>query len=121
MDKEVLFKRKANLDTRVVDLDEGIELLVRALTSGEVRECRTKAKGNLTRYEHLLISAALVDPVMTETEVGQWLEGDPADTDDVGAPAGDAVMVMATIQELSGLAEGDATKSVPSVRKRQRR
>jgi hypothetical protein len=115
--KEVLLKRKADIATEPVELDAGVVVKVRGLTNGEVRACREKAKEDKKRYEHLLVSAGMVDPKLTEAEVGLWLEGDPDDPDDVGAPAGDAVQVMSAIQRLSGLSKEDATKSVPPVRK----
>lgn len=121
MDKNVLLQRKANLSTEPVELAEGVVVTVRGLTNGEVRAAREQAKDNKKRYEHLLVVAGLVDPKLTEAEVGLWLEGDPDDPDDVGAPAGDAVVVMGAIQRLSGLAREDATKSVPGVRRQKPR
>lgn len=121
MDKNTLLSRKASIDTDTVELAPGVEVTVRGLTNGEVRLCRDKAKDNRTLYEHLLIATGLVDPVMTVAEVALWLEGDPDDPEDVGAPAGDHVQVLSTIQRLSGLAKEDATKSVPTVRRKPRR
>jgi hypothetical protein len=121
VDKSVLFGRKASLDTETVELDTDVVVTVRGLTNGEVRACREKAGDNRKRYEHLLVVTGLVDPKMTEAEVVLWLEGDPDDPDDVGAPAGDAVQVMSAIQRLSGLAKQDATKSVSKVRQQRRR
>jgi hypothetical protein len=122
MDKNVLLRRKASLGQEAVTIDQGIVVTVRGLTNGEVRTCRETAEGNSTAYEREVISAALVDPVMTPAEVALWLDGDPNDPEDMGAPAGDSVKVMAAVQRLSGLAKEDATKSVPAVRKpRQRR
>lgn len=120
-DKSVLLKRKASLETDVVELAEGVEVTVRGLTNAEVRTCREKAKEDRKRYEYLLVATGMVDPKLTEAEVYLWLEGDPEDPDDVGAPAGDAVQVMSAIQRLSGLSKEDATKSVPGVRRGQRR
>jgi hypothetical protein len=121
VDKNVLLARKASLETEQVELDQGVVVTVRGLTNAEVRKCRETAKDDRKRYEYLLVTTGMTDPKMTEAEVSLWLEGDPDDPDDVGAPAGDAVQVMSAIQRLSGLAKGDATKSVPGVRKRQRR
>lgn len=121
MDKDVLFRRKARLDTEHVTLAEDVTVTVRGLTNGEVRDCRETAKDDKRRYERLLVAAGMTDPVMTEREVMLWLEGDPDDPDDVGAPAGDAVQVMSAIQRLSGLAREDATKSVPPVRRARKR
>lgn len=122
MDKSVLFKRKAVLGQDTVTIDQGIVVTVRGLTNGEVRKCRETAEGDSAAYEREVISAALVDPEMSPADVALWLDGDPSDPEDKGAPAGDSVKVMAAVQRLSGLAKEDATKSVPAIRKpRQRR
>lgn len=117
MDKQVLLNRKASLATETVELAQGVVVAVRGLTNAEVRKCRETAKDNRKRYEYLLLATGMTDPKLTEAEVGLWLEGDPDDPEDVGAPAGDSVQVMAAIQRLSGLAREDATKSVSRVRK----
>lgn len=117
MDKNVLLQRKASLETETVELDQDVTVTVRGLTNAEVRKCREMAKDDRKRYEYLLVAAGMTDPKMTEAEVSRWLEGDPDDPDDVGAPAGDSVQVMSAIQRLSGLAKGDATKSVRPVRR----
>lgn len=121
MDKTKLMGRKASLQTEDVELAPDVVVTVRALTNGQVRQCRDDAKGNRLNYEHRVMSAALVDPVMTVAEVALWAEGDPNDPEDVGAPAGDVVAIMEAVQRLSGLAEGDATKRVPPVRRQSRR
>lgn len=121
MDKNVLLRRKASLGQDTVDLGDGAIVTVRGLTNGEVRRCRDAAEGNSAKYEREVIAASLVDPVLTPDEVALWIDGDPNDPEDNGAPAGDSVKIMAAVQRLSGLAKDDATKSVPPVRKRQRR
>lgn len=123
MDKELLFKRKAGNDTELVSLGDGIEVMVRGLSHGEVVSARGTArqKRDAQVVERHMIAAALVDPVMTYDEVTLWLCGDPDDPDDPGAPAGDSVTIMAAVAGLSGLDEGARKSSVPAVRKRQRR
>ena len=120
MDKELLFKRKANTATDTVELDAGVEVQIKALTRGEVEACR-KGKPENDVYERRLIAAALVDPVMSYADVTRWLDGDPEDDTDEGAPAGDSVRVMKAIAELSGLAEGAPKSGVPGVRRSRRR
>jgi hypothetical protein len=121
VDKQTLMRRRAVLMTEDVELAPDVVVTVRALTNGQVRQCREAAGNNRLNYEHRLIAMALMDPEMTVAEVAQWAEGDPNDPEDVGAPAGDVVAIMGAIQRLSGLAEGDATKSVPPVRRKTRR
>src|SRR5688572_18054464 len=114
MDKELLYKRKARLDTDVVELADGIKLTVRALARGEVAAVQTlqDRKGfDESIFECHLIAAALVDPVMTVEEVQRWILGEPDDADDDGAPAGDSQQTMAVISRLSGIG-ADARKSV---------
>jgi hypothetical protein len=99
----LLAKRESN--TREVPLPGDVgTVTVRALTRDEVKECKDK-DGNTA--ENKLIAKGLVDPVLTEDEVAEWLSV---------APAGEFVAVMTALSELSGLDEGAATKSVPGVR-----
>lgn len=121
MDKQTLMRRRAVLMTEEVELAPDVVVTVRALTNGQVRQCREAAKENRLNFEHRLMSAALVDPEMTVREIEQWAEGDTNDPTDIGAPAGDVVAILGAIQRLSGLAETDATKSVPPVRRKPRR
>lgn len=126
MDKrEQLLKRKST-NTRVVSLDD-IDVVVRGLSRQEVTDARdglTLDDGDspdAPEYERRLLAAGMVDPVMSYEDISLWINGDPDDPDDHGAPAGDSVAVMTAIQELSGLAE-DARKShAPPVRRRRRR
>jgi hypothetical protein len=119
VDKQVLFKRKAKAATDTVTIDGDIELQIRALSRGEVEKARGGKPDNAV-YERRLIAAALVDPVMTYEEVTLWLDGDPDDDEDEGAPAGDAVKVMTAIAELSGLTEDAQKSGVSGVRERRR-
>lgn len=101
MDKELLLKRKAGLRTTTVQLDGGeIEVVVRALSRGEVKEVKDKYPQD--QAENVLVSMSLVDPKMTPEEVTAWLDE---------APAGDSVAVMEAVAELSGLSK-EVAKSV---------
>lgn len=122
MDKEVLFKRKAAGADRVVvvELDDGVEVTVRALTRGEVQRAR-EALPDEHAYELRLLATAIVDPVMSLEDVELWIDGDPGDPADNGAPAGDSVRVMKRVAELSGLTEQGAQKSLPRARRTRKR
>lgn len=113
LDKAALLKRQRSEKTEEVDLGGGT-VIVRGLSRGEVTAAKAAAKGSrenqIDAVENHLIAAALVAPEMTVEEVAEWLEY---------APAGDAVAVMAAIQELSGLAEGAQKSRVAGVRKRR--
>ncbi len=107
MDKaKLLAKREASY--RDVEVDVGT-VRVRGLNRAEVKACQDD-DGNTV--ENKLIAAGMVDPVLTEAEVGEWL---------ATAPAGDFVAVMTALSELSGLAEGAAQKSVSGVRRPKKR
>lgn len=114
MDKNQLIARGgAAPKTREVPIgDGGGAVTVRSLSRAVVKSCKVKADGDQDLFEYLVVSAALVDPVMTPEEVTSWLEG---------APAGDSVAVMGAINELSGLSEEAAKRGVPEVRGRPRR
>lgn len=98
--KAKLFSRKAMLEIDKVQIGD-VHLMVRALSREEVKTIR-EAKASASTFENRLIAAALLDPVMTPSEVAEWLDE---------APAGDSVTIMTAISKLSGLDEG-ADKSV---------
>jgi hypothetical protein len=57
--------------------------------------------------ERRAVAFGLVDPELTESEVGQWQKA---------APAGELQKVAAVIQRLSGLDEGADKSNVPKLR-----
>jgi hypothetical protein len=76
---------------------------VRGLTRAEVAKIGNR---DGLEAERMAISLAMVDPVLTEDEVGQWQES---------APAMEIQPVLVRINELSGLtkqAQKEAYKSV---------
>lgn len=105
MDKGVLLKRKAADRVETVELDDGVAVTVRALSHGEAKELR-EANSSAHTYDHRMIARALVDPVMTPAEVGEWLDD---------APAGDSVTVEKAIIRLSGMGEGAQKSDVAGV------
>jgi len=117
MDKEKLYKRKATLCTRLVELDDDVTVEVRALSRGEVAAIKEQDL-EPDEVERHFIAHALTDPVMSYEEVTRWLCGED---DDLGAPAGDSVALMEAIAELSGFREGARKSGVPPVRRRRRR
>jgi hypothetical protein len=102
VDKATLLAKRAG-STRDVELPGVGTVTVRGLTRAEVKACKDE-DGNTA--ENKLIAKGLVDPELSEDEVAEWLES---------APAGEFVAVMTALSELSGLADGAATKSVPGV------
>jgi hypothetical protein len=116
LNKEALLSRKRSERTEEVDLGDGT-VTVRGLTRGEITRARVAASkaskdNQVSTLDNHYIAAGLVEPEMTVAEVAEWLED---------APAGDAVAVLAVIQELSGLAEGAQKSGNAGVRKRTRR
>jgi hypothetical protein len=102
VDKAALLKRRATDTTDTVPIGDIGNVTVRALSQGEVSEAKESDD-----YESVLISRALLDPVMTVDEVREWLNT---------APAGDAVAVMDKIADLSDLTEGARKSGVAGVR-----
>lgn len=84
---------------------------VRGLTRGEVYMMRkAKADGGIKTedaWERRMLSLALVEPEMTEEEVGAWQRV---------SPAGELEDVSQKVQELSGLSEGADKSGVQDVR-----
>ncbi len=104
MDKaKLLAKREASY--RDVAVDVGT-VRVRGLTKAEVQTCQDQDGDTVANK---VIAAGMVDPVLTEDEVDEWLST---------APAGDYVRVMEALSELSGIDEGAAKSGVSEVRGR---
>lgn len=111
MDKELLFK------SRIPEADVEIPgvgtVRVRGLSRVEVIVMR-----KATDTEHLdgpralvierkMLAAAMVDPELTEAEVGQWQKA---------SAAGELGPVTQKIQELSGMLDGSAKEAVQTFR-----
>lgn len=105
VDKELLFKaRLPEADVEVAGIGT---IRVRGLARSELMVLR---KATDTEHfdgpralviERKMLSAAMVDPTLTEAEVGRWQQA---------SAAGELEPVMAKVTELSGMAE-DAPKS----------
>jgi hypothetical protein len=107
--KESLFKPRLPEDD--VDLPGIGTIRVRGLSRAEVMVMRkaTDTADNLDGprvlvLERKMIAAAMVDPELTEAEVGQW---------QTAATAGELEPVTDRIQELSGMVEGAGKSGVP--------
>lgn len=107
---------KAQLLSRRIDEDDveipGVGAVrVRGLSRGEVFALRkAKEAGRLkddAAWDRRLVSLAMVNPAMTEDEVGVWQDS---------SPAGELEDVTKKIQELSAMAEGADKSSVEDVR-----
>ena len=79
---------------------------VRGLSRGEVYAIRKVSTGD-DDMERKTLARAMVDPEMTEDEIGQW---------QAASPAGELEPVTLKIHELSGLSEGADKSGVPGVR-----
>lgn len=118
-------KRKANL--RVVELQDGTPVTVRGLSRNQVANAKLgldiedEESGDRRTYELRLISAGLKTPPMTEEQVRLWLDGDPDDDEDEGAPAYDGISVMESIMDLSGMGKDARKSAVSRAGKRRRR
>jgi hypothetical protein len=98
VDKETLFTRRIKEDD--VKIPGLGKVRVRALTRDEGLEVTGKELPR-KRLERMLVATAMVNPRMTEEEVGTWQRN---------SGAGEIKLVVDKIQQLSGLTE-DAAKS----------
>lgn len=103
MDKELLLKPR--LPEEDVELPGLGAVRVRGLSRGEVMVGQKRNLGGV-ELERYVISIGLVEPALSEAEVGQWQDG---------SPAGELEPVTRAIQRLSGMeekADNAAFKSV---------
>lgn len=99
MDKDLLFKPR--LPEADVEIPGVGTVRVRALSRAEAMAVEN-AKGNAA-IERKLLALGLVDPKLTEAEVGQWQSA---------APASELEPVSNRIAELSGLLPDSAKEAV---------
>lgn len=100
MDKDALFER--HLDEEDVPLPRGGSVRVRALTRDEALKVSDKEMSR-KRMEQIILAKAMVDPVMTEDEIGKWQRA---------SAAGEIQKVADVVQRLSGMVEGAAKSDV---------
>ncbi len=98
-DKELLFKE--SLPEADVEIPGKGTVRVRALTRAEALSCQSvkDGPGRVEAIERKMLALAMVDPEMTEAEVGRWQKA---------SVAGEMDRVGNKIQELSGMTEGAA-------------
>lgn len=112
MDKSALLQKR--LPEADVELSVGV-VRVRGLTRAEVLHVREATDNeNMSGdralvLERKLLAVAMVDPKLTEAEVGQWQEA---------VAAGELEPVIEKVQELSGLLKESPKNSLHSVRER---
>jgi hypothetical protein len=102
MDKELLFRPR--LPEAEVEVPGVGTVRVRALNRAEVMAIQGRSGA---ARERAFLAAGLVDPILTEAEVGRWQQA---------SPAGELELVTNAIGELSGMIEGaekEAYKSLP--------
>ena len=93
-DKNLLLQPRLPEDT--VDIPGVGTIRVRALSRAEVDQLR-ELKDDNAAAERMILAAGLVDPKLTEAEVGQWQQA---------ATHGEVNAVAEVIGQLSGLYEG---------------
>ena len=103
MDKNLLFKSRLTEDT--VEVPGVGTIRVRALSRAEAMTVRSAVKNEAdaikrtAELERKMLALAMVDPELTEAEVGQWQEA---------STAGEIEAVTDKVQELSGMLDGTA-------------
>lgn len=111
MDKAALFKER--LPEAEVDLPGVGTVRVRGLTRAEVLHVRKATDSEnmdgdrALVLERKLLTKAMVDPVLTEAEVGKWQET---------ATPGELEPVIEKVQILSGLLKEEAKSNLSGVR-----
>lgn len=91
MNKEALFAPR--LPTREINVPGIGTITVRALSRYEQMVFSKAAAGDVATFDRKQLAACLVDPELTEDEVGRWMRG---------APAGEISIIVGIIGELSG-------------------
>lgn len=93
MDKEALFRPR--LAEAEVQLDGLGTVRVRGLNRAEAME--VQGASGLAAQERKIVAFGMLDPELTEAEVGQWAKA---------APAGELERVSKAIAQLSGMLPG---------------
>lgn len=101
MDKESLLADRISANTRTVEIEGLGEITVRGLSRHEMIHVFS-FNGKRHQQERVALSLAMVDPELTEEEVGVWQRHAPND---------EIERVSQIINELNGTATG-AAKSV---------
>lgn len=102
-DKELLFKQA--LPEADVELPGKGSVRVRGLTRTEALGIKSAVKSEAdaikrtAELERKMLALAMIDPEMTETEVGRWQQA---------SAAGEMDLVVDQVQVLSGMARGEA-------------
>lgn len=95
IDKATLLATR-KVETEEVELPQlGGTVRVRALTRSEALQVRGTLRSE-EEQERVLLAVAMVEPTMTEDEIGEW---------QAAAPAGELQPVAAAILRLSGLTQ----------------
>jgi hypothetical protein len=100
VDKELLFKPR--LAEAEVEIPGVGTVRVRALSRAEAMV--VSGVNGAAAMERKTLHLGMVDPQLTEAEVGQWQKA---------APAGDLQIVNQRIAELSGMVEGSDKATFP--------
>lgn len=100
--KDALFATK--LPEEDVDIPGKGTVRVRALTRTEALACQQVKQGpdRVAAIERKMLAMAIVDPEMTEADIGRWQKA---------STAGEMEPVGAKVQELSGMTEGAAKEA----------
>lgn len=104
IDKDALFKPR--LTEREVEIPGLGSVRIRALSRQETLHLKDKAMP-VDEVERRLVSLAMVEPSLTEAEVGQW-----QDT----SSAGELEVITQAIAEMSGMNINGAKEAYKSVR-----
>lgn len=105
INKDALFKPR--LDEQDVPVGDLGTVRIRALSRAQVLAFRNRKATDAAEIERVLLSSALIDPVLTEDEVKQWQEA---------SAAGELEPLTQAISALSGLDTAAAKEAVKRFR-----
>lgn len=93
---------KSRLPEEEVEVPGVGTVRVRALSRSEAMKLRKMSVASVEVIERKMLALALVDPKLTEDEIGQWQEA---------STAGELEAVSNKVSELSGMTEGAAKEA----------
>src|SRR5689334_19532258 len=106
MDKEALFRPR--LEQADVEIPGVGTVTVRALTRWELLTAGHGVKeGNVLELERRMLAYGMVEPALTESEVGEWQKV---------CPANEIQPILAKINELSGVGKDAHKEAYKSLR-----
>jgi len=104
MDKSALLAQRVGVDTEEVEIPGVGTVTVRGLSRFEFLLCQKRFPDDAMASERASLALAMVEPELTEDEVGQWQKSSQPD---------EINRVALVVNRLSGIGEGADKSGVP--------